>query len=169
MFGRMLNTPKARKPSGPAPALKVEQRVGVQAPAETIWALLADIDRWGTWNPTYPQASGTLGIGKALQLTLVLPGFSPRELSPTIIDWVPYEQILWTEAPALWVRTVRYIEIEQADKTSCIISNGEQIQGFFAEGFHAKHRRAMKAGFIAMNEALKESAEAIWADKQVNN
>jgi hypothetical protein len=34
--------------------VKIEHRIGVQAPAEAIWAVIAEIERWGDWNPLYP-------------------------------------------------------------------------------------------------------------------
>ena len=158
--------PKAAK-SGPAPPLKVENRIGVQAPPEVVWEILSDLSGWGRWCPIYPRAAGELHIGARLELTLALPGLPEREFSARLIDWVPEEQILWADAPWRgWVRTARYIEIEKLSETSCIVSNGEQIEGFLADFFHERRRLPMKRGFLAFSEAIKAASETLWADRK---
>ena len=49
-------------PKGPR-GYRVEDRIGVQAPAEVIWDVIYDLERWAEWNPTYPKASGVIRIG----------------------------------------------------------------------------------------------------------
>jgi hypothetical protein len=106
--------------------VRVEHRIGVQAPAEVIWECIADISRWPEWNPLYPKAEGQLRIDTKLELTQALPGEKPRVIRPTIVDWVPNEQILWRmRSWAGMLRSIRYIEIEALTETGCIFSNGE--------------------------------------------
>jgi hypothetical protein len=156
------------KPSaGPAPPMRIESRIGVRAPAEVIWSLLGDVETWPAWNPIYPKAAGSLRIGGRLELTVALPGEAHRELEPQILDWVPNEQILWSDVTwGGWVKTTRFIEIEEIDKGSCIVSNGELFSGFVARKYGRRHRRAMKAGYGAMSEAIKAQAERLWRDQQ---
>jgi hypothetical protein len=164
MFG-LIKKPKNKAIPEGIP-LKVEHRIGIQAPAEVIWEILSDIDNWPTWNPTYPKASGKLGIGKQLDLTLALPDTGPRDLAPYIADWVPETQILWTESfNAGMVKTVRFIEIENLGPANCIVSNGEQVDGLLAEIWLHKRRRALKKGYGAMSEALRDKAEALWRER----
>ncbi len=163
-LGPQLNPIKKKTP--PAPPLKVESRIGIRAPGEVVWDILADIDRWADWNPLYPKAAGSLKIGAPLDLTLALPGEPHRELVAKLIDWVPYEQILWADVLWRgWANSVRFIEIEAITKTSCFFSNGEVFHGFISKRYGNRYRRAMKRGFAAMSEALKERAEAVWRDQ----
>jgi len=160
----LMRKPKAKPPSGDP--IKVENRIGVQAPAEVIWEILSDIDGWPRWNPTYPEARGTLRIGAPLQLVEALPGLPRRELNVNVIDWVPETQILWGERQPLGlVSTVRFIEIETVAKAACIFSNGVQVDGMLADLYLHKHRRPLRLGFAAMSEALKEMSEALWRDR----
>ena len=154
------------KPSaGPAPPMRIESRIGVQAPAESIWTLLGDVATWPEWNPIYPKAAGSLRIGGRLELTLALPGEVQREIEPKVIDWVPNEQILWSDVTwGGWVKTLRFIEIEEIDAGSCIVANGELFEGFVARRYGRRHRWAMKTGYAAMSEALKIHAERLWRD-----
>src|ERR687893_2937901 len=113
-------------------AFRIEHRIGVAAPADTIWELLADVDRWPAWNPLYTQASGKLGIGAALKLRESVPGRPPREFAPVVVDWEPRAQILWRENGVL-ARTMRYIEIEALTETGCIFANGAFFHGLAGE------------------------------------
>lgn len=151
--------PKASGPRG----LRIEHRIGVQAPAEAIWAVIYDLERWGEWNPLYPKASGVIGIGKPLNLTLALPGQATRTIQPTVVEWVPNEQLHWKlSLMGGLVQSVRYIEIEQLAEASCIVDNGEIFGGLMGPSLAKQMGRAIHRGFANMGEALKARAEAAW-------
>ena len=170
VFGpRLMQGPAGggKVPKGGAVPIRIEARIGVQAPAAVIWELLGDLPTWAAWCPIYPRAEGLLRINERLSLTLALPGLPEREITPRVIDWMPEEQILWADtAWRGWAKSVRYIEVDVLSETGCIIANGEQFEGMFSELFAEKHRKALKKGFIAFNEALKEQAETLWQDRQ---
>ena len=164
-LGPQLNPTKKKTP--PAPPFKVESRIGIRAPSEVVWEILADIDHWADWNPLYPKAAGALKIGAPLTLTLALPGEAHRELVAKVVDWVPFEQILWSDVMWRgWATSVHFLEIETVTKASCFFSNGEVFHGFISKRYGKRYRRAMKRGFAAMSEALKERAEAVWQESQ---
>ena len=154
---------KGQAGSGPP---KIEHRIGVQAPAEVIWEIMADFDSWSEWNPLYPKAEGVLRIGEILNLTLALPGEAPQIIQPEIVDWVPNDQIHWKLSMLRGlVRSVRFIEIEILGPTNCIISNGEIFQGLLGPSVAQSKRRAIRQGFTQMGEALAARAEATWKAK----
>ena len=167
-FGRM-GPPKPKgggggppKPSGPR-GIRIEHRIGVQAPAEAIWDVLYDLEGWQAWNPLYPKASGAIRIGAPLTLTLALPGQPQRVIQPTVLEWVPNEQLHWRlSLMGGLVRTVRYIEIDSLAEESCIINNGEIFGGLMGATVVKQSGRAIHRGFQAMGEALKTRAEARW-------
>ena len=135
---------------------KIEHRIGMQASAEAIWAVLSDLSRWSEWNPLYPRAEGALRIGERLDLDLALPGRSRRRIRPTIVDWVPNEQIHWKLSMfGGLMRTVRYFEIEQLAPGSCIFSNGELFDGALGPLVARRMRKTIRAGFASLGEALK--------------
>ena len=47
--------------------MKVEHRIEIAAPAETVWAVTTDINNWLDWTPTAEEASrqdeGQFGVG----------------------------------------------------------------------------------------------------------
>jgi hypothetical protein len=143
--------------------VKIEHRLGVQAPAQEIWKVIEDLPAWKDWNPLYPSAEGVLGFGAPLTLTLALPGRKPQVIRPIVESWTPNELIHWRlKILNGLIRSVRYIEIEKLTETGCIFSNGEIFEGFVAGPIIGSMRRTIRAGFAAMGEAVKQKAEAAW-------
>jgi hypothetical protein len=159
---------EGRPPPPKAPkGLRVEDRIGVQAPAEVIWEIVADLDRWAEWNPTYPEASGVIRIGEPLALTLALPGQSPQEIRPRVVEWVPNEQLHWQLSMLSGaIKTLRYIEIEALSEEGCVVDNGEIFQGLMGPSLGRRMAGTVRSGFRAMNEALKERAERLWRERK---
>jgi hypothetical protein len=140
---------------------KVEHRIGVRAPAEAIWSLVAEIDAWPAWNPLYPRAQGRLRIGERLDLDVALPGRPLQTIRPVIVDWVPNEQVIWRLSMLGGLaKSIRYIEIDQLTETGAILSNGEIFDGLLGPWLARRMRGPLKAGFAAMGEAIKARAEA---------
>lgn len=169
MFGRMPvggNKPKATGglPAPKAPSgVRVETRIGVQAPAEVIWQVIYDLEGWANWNPMYPKASGIIRIGNKLDVTVVVPGQEPRDLQPTVMEWVPNEQLHWKLTMlGGFITTTRYIEIENLAEASCIVTNGEIFGGAMGASLGRRNGRAILNGFRDMSEALKAEAERRW-------
>ena len=147
--------------------LKLEHRIGIQAPAEVIWESLIDVNGWESWNPLYPRAEGTIRIGNTLNLTLDLPGRAPQEIHPVILDWAPNDHIHWRlSLMGGLVKTIRYLELEALSETGCIFSNGEIFDGWLGGYVAKRYRKTIRAGMAAMGEALQRRAEAAWRDRQ---
>lgn len=146
---------------------RVEDRIGIQAPADVIWDILYDLDRWHEWNPTYPSAAGQVRLGSVLDVTLALPGQPTQTLKPKVLEWVPNAQLHWElRMMGGLIRTLRYVEIESLAIQSCVVDNGEIFGGLMGPSLGARMGRTVQRGFRAMNEALKTRAEEAWSARQ---
>jgi hypothetical protein len=155
----------AAKPKPPPGlrGLRFEHRIGVQAPAAVIWSQIYDLARWSEWNPLYPEAAGEVRIGGVLTITLALAGQPSQVIRPVVLDWVPDEQLLWrlTMLGGM-IRTTRYIEIDALGPANCIVSNGEIFGGLMGPSLGKRVGPSVRRGFLDMNQALKDRAEAAW-------
>ncbi|THD61199.1 MAG: SRPBCC domain-containing protein [Phenylobacterium sp.] len=141
----------------------MEHRVGVQAPAEVIWEVLSDLKSWGEWCKLYPKAAGEIRIGSVLDITLALPGRPEEEIRPTVLEWVPNEQLHWRLSMlGGLVRTTRFFEIEALAEASCIVTNGELIAGILGPSLGKRLGRTIYRAFVEMDEDLKARAELLW-------
>jgi hypothetical protein len=148
-------------------AVKLERRIGIQAPDEIVWEILSDIPGWADWNPIYPQAQGEIRIGNRWTVELALPGEKPRTINPVILDWAPYDHIHGRlDALRGWVRTVRFLEIEKMGDENVIFNNGEIFDGLLGASVAKRLRRPIIDGFEAMNTVLKQRSEALWAARK---
>jgi hypothetical protein len=146
--------------------LKIEHRLGVQAPASVIWEALYDLERWPEWNPLYPEVAGVIRFGERLRLKLAVPGEPPRDIEATVLDWAPDEAIHWktSELRGL-VRAVRYLEIEPMSEIGAIFSNGEIFSGLLGVRTARRRRPGLKRAFAALGEAVRDRAEALWRER----
>lgn len=150
-------------------AIKLERRIGIQAPDEVIWEILSDIPGWADWNPLYPRASGVIRIGDRWDLDLQLPGRKRQTIHPVILDWAPFDHIHWKLSMlGGLVRTVRFHELEKMGEENVIFSNGEIFDGLLGPSAARRLRNPILHGFQLLNEALKERAEAVWAERKVS-
>src|ERR1700761_484753 len=143
-------------------AFKVEHRIGVPASAKAIWDVLSDLPRWGEWNSLYPEIHGLLRIQQRLAIGECFPGQPDRVIRPTVVDWVPNEQILWAlnETHGL-VKRIRFIEIEQLNDSSSILSNGEVYDGFLGRKVGQARRRWLREGFERLNADIVTRVQAV--------
>jgi hypothetical protein len=153
------------KPKGP-PGARIENRIGVHAPADTIWSLIYNLEGWADWNPMYPRAEGSVGIGRQVSMTRAIGG-KTEELQPTILEWVPNDQLHFRSATGGgFVKTIHFLEIEVLGPESCIVSVGELVSGLMAPAQLRAGGRDIQRALKAMNLALKERAEALWRTQQ---
>ncbi len=144
-------------------AVKLERRIGIQAPDEIVWEILSDIPGWADWCPIYPRAEGEIRIGDRWAVELALPGEPVHTINPVILDWAPFDHIHWRlDLMRGWARTVRFLEIEKMGDENVIFSNGEIFDGLLGPSIARRLRRPVLEGFEAMNEVLKQRSEALW-------
>ena len=149
-----------------AMGFKLEHRIGVPASSSLIWDVLSDLPRWSEWNPLYPEISGLLRIGLKLKVTEAFDGRDRKVLTPTVVDWVPNAQILWSVVEmGGMIKRLRYIEIESFndEDTACILSNGEIWDGMVGARMGKRDRRKLRAGFEAFNAACAERVARVMA------
>lgn len=157
---------KPPPPKGPS-GFRIEDRIGVQAPADVIWDVVQHLPGWAEWNPVYPRAEGEIRIGNVLSFDLALPGQGTQAIKATVLDWVPGEQLHWQlRMMGGLIKTLRYIEITPLSDQGCVVDNGEIFGGLMGPSLGKRMRGPIRRGFQAMNEALKERAEAEWAKRK---
>jgi hypothetical protein len=147
--------------------VKIEHRIGVKAPADILWEILADVPRWPDWSTLYTRASGVIGFGERLKLEVKIPGHAPSAIEPVIFEWEPRELVHWKMKSAFGLlESVRFFEIDALSETGCIFSNGEMFGGFLGPSPSAARLRGpLRQGFTALGEAMRDRAETLWRER----
>jgi len=138
---------------------RIEKRVGVRAPADRIWELIAEFPAWDRWNPVETSVEGVIAYGGAIVLTEAVPGLPERRAGVRVGAWQPYAQLVWGEKRGLWFSSLRYFEIEALGPDSCIFANGYIFSGLRGEMHFDRHRKALRSAVDAVAEGLKTAVE----------
>lgn len=139
---------------------RIERRIGVRAPTDRIWELVADLPAWDRWNPVETAVEGTIAYGGSIALTESVPGLPERRAAVRVGEWQPYAQLVWVEKRGLWFSSMRYYEIEELEPGSCIVANGFIFSGLRGEMHFDRHRSALRKAVDSIAESLKATAEA---------
>lgn len=138
---------------------RIEKRIGVRAPADPIWDLIADLPGWDAWNPIETAVEGTIAYGGSIALSEAVPGLPERRTTVRVGEWQPRAQLVWIEKRGLWFSSLRYFEIEEIEPGSCIVANGFIFNGLRGEMYFDRHRKLLRGAVDSVAEALKTAAE----------
>jgi uncharacterized protein YndB with AHSA1/START domain len=142
-------------------AYKVEHRVGIAAPVETVYEILKDIEAWPQWSPIHRATQGKLGYDAPIRLEEHYEGLGGWEVSGTVADYAPLSHIhIAVPKPFYAGSLTRFFELDKLTDTACTFSVGAYFSGFLSEREGRRYGPKIKTGFTAMAEALKAKAEA---------
>lgn len=138
----------------------VGHRIEIAAPAAAVWAVIADLDHWGTWNPLYIKASGKPVVGTLLDMTIQLEGMKPQQARAKVVTVQPGVCLEYGIANlGGLVKAFRYIDITPLGPDRCEVSNGEIMSGLLGNVLVGVVGGKVRKGLTAMNQALKAKVE----------
>lgn len=139
--------------------MRIGHRLGVQATADRVWEIIAEVKNWDGWNPVWTGVSGRIGYGETLTFTETLPNATPRKVEAKVIAWTPNELLHLEIKEGFMTKRVAYMEIDGLAGEGCIFSCGAVFRGFSAGAVAKKYGRNFKIGMGTLGEAMKEKAE----------
>jgi hypothetical protein len=143
-----------------ASGVRLEHRVDIAAPAEAVWAIIEDINRWGAWNPVYTQAQGTAALGQTIKLTIKLPAMAPQRGRATIVAAEPFRSLHFhSDMFGGLVKATRTFDIAPVSATTSTVLGGEVFAGLLGPALARAMGKRVQAAIEAVNQALKQTAE----------
>ena len=143
--------------TGPSVYTEIE----IAAPAEQVWAVLADTEGHSDWNPLITSMSGDLKEGAQLRNILQLPGASPMEFTPRVLVATKNAELRWlgdAGVPGIFDGE-HYFLLEETGRGTTLFRHGENFTGLLSYPIFAFIGEDTKTGFEAMNAALKVRVE----------
>lgn len=142
-------------------ALKIEHRIGIAAPVDDVYEILANIEAWPQWSPIHKATSGSVHFGAPVRLEEYYEGLGIWEQAGSVADYQPLSHIhIVIPKPFYAGRLVRYFELDILSETGTGFSVGALFDGFLSEREGKRYRSFLREGFHAFAEALKAKAEA---------
>ncbi|MDV6330573.1 SRPBCC domain-containing protein [Asticcacaulis sp. 201] len=146
-------------------SLKMEHRVGIAAPIDDVYDIVADIAAWPEWSPIHKKAEAVLRFGAPIHLEEYYEGLGTWETDGIIADWTPLSHIHVTVPKPFYAgKLIRYFEFDALSEAGTSFSLGALFDGYLSEREGRAYRRFIRTGFEAFCEALKAKAEAGFAE-----
>ena len=136
--------------------------VGILAPAERVWAILADLPRWSEWNPFVVSIEGELRVGAPLVARLQPPGGKAMVFKPRVVKLEAGRELRWLGTlvfPGLFDGEHGFRVVPETEGR-CRFEQFESFSGLLAAPILWFVEAQTREGFVAMNCALKARAEA---------
>lgn len=140
--------------------MSIRTSIDVEAPIETVWRILTDLEGHADWNPFIVHAEGSVVEGSTIAVTLQLTGSRPSQFRPVITEA--------TEPTALeWLGSVvtrgifdgRHRFDLESTGSGTRVEQSESFTGLLAPVVAPMIRKKTESSFRAMNEALRTRAE----------
>ena len=132
--------------------------IDIDAPPAEVWAVLADTAAYPDWNPFVVALEGELAVGRKLAVTIRPPGGRGITLKPTVLEVEPGISLRWLGrlgVPRIFdgEHSFTLEPIDGGRRTRFV--HGERFRGVLVP-FVGSLLRRTEAGFVAMNEALRD-------------
>jgi hypothetical protein len=138
----------------------------IAAPVETVWASLSAVSEYDEWNPFITAFHGELVTGSRVEVRIAPPGARPMTFRPTITEVTEGRSLEWLGR--LLVSGIfdgrHSFRLEALDDGRTRLTQAEEFSGVLVPLMGTMLGRT-RAGFEAMNEALRVRAEAAAAQQ----
>jgi hypothetical protein len=139
----------------------LETSIDIEAPAQTVWAVLDELARYGEWNPMLPDIAGRTTVGGSVVTTFVRPNTPTMKISPRITRIVPARELRWlTQAPDPSTFSGEHIfRIEPKGDEAVTFHNDEIFRGTLVEERWPALDTNTRAAYEDVNRRLMARAE----------
>ncbi|QLY28025.1 SRPBCC domain-containing protein [Nocardia huaxiensis] len=146
-------------------AFVIDITVDIDAPAELVWQVLTDVDKYGEWNPFVPACATTLEPGTPIDMQVVLIGSTPRAQREYIRSCTPGHEFSYSMKPAPLglLRSHRSHTITDLGDGRTRYESHFQLEGPVAPIVGGLLGSALRRGFGGMTAGVKQRAEALHA------
>ncbi|MGH4021351.1 MAG: SRPBCC family protein [Pseudonocardiaceae bacterium] len=139
---------------------RLRSETQIDAPAERVWAVLADFASWSRWNPTLISAEGTATVGARVRLRLRL-GRHLITLHRTILEVDPPCRLRWRSSPGIprLVDVERVFDLESLGPSRVRLVQSERGRGILAPVLLWLLATPIMQGYQNLGRALGEQVE----------
>lgn len=140
---------------------QIVTEIGIAAPPSAIWQILTDFSTYAEWNPFIRRISGKVACGSRLTILIAPPTGRSFTFRPRISGLVENKELRWKGralVPGLFDGE-HYFQIDATHPGGSQVIHGERFSGVLVYALKGYLDRAVRAGFIEMNQALKSRVE----------
>jgi hypothetical protein len=142
---------------------EVRTEMDIAAPVRRVWEVLTHFPAHATWNPFVRSISGVASKGQRLQISVQPPGGKSMSFKPKVLVAVPETELRWLGSlfvPGLFDGE-HYFKLAPNGSGGTTLLHGEKFSGLLVPLVRSSLDSSTRAGFLAMNEALKTRCEVV--------
>jgi hypothetical protein len=139
---------------------RLDTSIEIAVPTTRVWSVLVDFPSYPRWNPFVRSIAGNARVGERLVVQIQPPGQGGMRFRPVVLKAEAGRELRWKGKvllPGLFDGE-HYFVLEPAGRGT-LFRHGELFSGLLVPLFRKSLDGATRAGFLAMNEALKREAE----------
>ena len=140
---------------------ELHTEIEIDAPAQTVWTVLTDLDHYSDWNPFIVEASGEVEVDQRLINRLQPPGGRAMTIKPavTVVETAKtFEWLGHLGFSGIFDGRHRF-DLEATPSGGTRLVQSEQFNGVLVRFMRKMLDKQTRDGFVAMNSALKARAE----------
>ena len=141
---------------------ELHTEIEIDATPEVVWEVLTDLDQYADWNPFIVEAAGETVVGQRLTNRLQPPGGRAMTFRPRVTEVETDATFEWLGRlglPGVFDGRHRF-ELQSTGSGGTRLVQREQFDGVLVRFMRSSLDTRTRAGFEAMNAALKDRAEA---------
>lgn len=142
------------------PTRELVTKIDIAASPDRVWEVLTDFAAYGEWNPFLTDITGKPKKGAGLVVEMAGPTGKPVIFRPTVLTVEPGKELRWRGSlflPRLFDGEHVFL-LEETDGGTHLV-HCEGFRGILVPLLWKGLSGSIKAGFEAMNEALKKRVE----------
>jgi hypothetical protein len=140
---------------------EIRTEIEIGATPERVWAILLDFPSHSEWNPFVRSVKGDAKVGERLTVFIRPQGGKGMTFRPAVLTVIPNSELRWLGRvllPGIFDGE-HYFQITQLGPGRVRFVQGEKFSGVLVPFVKSSLDGGTKAGFVAMNQALKSRAE----------
>ena len=140
---------------------EVRTEIEIEATPERVCSILLNFSEYAQWNPFVRSIQGVANAGERLTVFIQPPGSKGMTFRPTVLVVTPNHELRWRGRfllPGIFDGE-HYFQIVPLAPSRVKVVHGERFSGVLVPFAKSSLDGRTKAGFVAMNEALKTRAE----------
>ncbi|NSL21214.1 SRPBCC family protein [Agrobacterium tumefaciens] len=140
----------------------LETAVIINAPAQLVWSVLDDLERYPEWNEVIPDLQGHTTVGKRVSGTLRQDNTPDIPINPTLTRIVGARELRWlSEAPGGVFCAEHIFVLEPTEDGKTRFQHNEVFCGPVADERWPNIDRNTRAAYEKFNRLLKARAEEL--------
>jgi hypothetical protein len=144
-------------------AHEVTTSTEIAATPETVWAVLADLPSYPRWHPAFLSVTGQLAVGSTLTITTTHPT-SGRKITGKVKVRAaePGRELRWVSRMAGVTISDRVFALSPVAGGTSLVQSGTYrgLGGHRGGRLTTTALERIETAFVAINEAIKQQAEA---------